>query len=867
MRKLLLSLLALCMLPALANTQQLVEGFNSVPTDTNYWFVEAVASSDTSGVLLTYTDAQKVEGDSALRVDWTVQASETWGGFTNLMHMAPDSSVFDFSLATHLSLWYYVESKSSQPSTVEFRILLKDVSDAPHDLTEITQAEFWYSHHQILEADPGWNELLVPLEDVGNLTFSQGFWLPGWAGAPGNGELDLDQIKAFKFEFSIDGSLHNAGNPSESGVAVGRIYLDNFRAVGHRNPVLNFFDTTATATNFEITGTGTSTLAITDNVPEAFEDAAAQFDWKIDADQSFGGFVAVRFDAEPGTFQPDMSGFSHLSLRYNNKVPSSIPGNVVFRVQLHEYSEGDDQQELWFYETNAILDDSVGGWKQLLIPLEDRGMGVFPNDEGFSNPGWGGVQGNSKLDWDKVRSYEIAFSAAQQGTITEGTLLLDNLELYGFRETDLTPPAQVQGIDAIPDTDNYFNLVIWQDVPGETNEKYDVFASLNPITDVNAPHVEQIGFGIARGQQTLTHFLVYPLEDKELSYYYAVRAVDKAGNIGQLGTTSGPITNKARGVATISLNPPANFAADGDLTEWQNSGIMPFVFKPSTSHIGTGSFDNDDDLTATVYLAVDNQYLYLAADVIDNIYSYDPAGNWWEDDVLEMFIGLYDSRKGQHGGMGRGEEPDYKLQIRSDQLVNEFNGNQVIFTPDSADYYFEGFNPDYVVETRIPLAAIQFGDDKPFVPENGMRIPFDMVVHDSDAPNVRDGILTYSPRNMDNSWRSPRNWSYTFVGNQFVTPVEEQPGNALPRAYELSQNYPNPFNPTTTIRYALPKAGHVKIVLFNALGQKVMTLVDAQKPAGTFTVQLDGSALSSGLYFYQISVNDFKQSKKLVLMK
>lgn len=631
--------------------------------------------------------------------------------------------------------------------------------------------------------------------------------------------------------------------------------------------MLNLFDTTSVATNYEITGTGTSTLTITDNVQESFEDAAAQFDWKVDADQPWGGFVSVRFDADSGAYQPDMSGFSHLSLRYNNLVPSSVPGNVVLRLQLHEYSEGDDQQEVWFYETRTVL-DSAAGWHQMLIPLEDRGMGVPPNDEGFSNPGWAGVPGNSKLDWDKIRSYEFAFSAAQQGTISEGTLLLDNLELYGFRQTDLTPPVQVQGVSAVPDVDNYFNLVIWDDVPGETDEKYDVFASLDPITDVDDPGVEQIGFGVPRGQQNLTHFLVYPLEDKEMSYYYAVRAVDKAGNLGPIGTTAGPVTGKARGVPTISLNPPANFAADGDLSEWLNSGIKPFVFKPSTTHIGPqSSFDNDDDLTATIYIAVDNEYLYLAADVIDNVYSFEPIGNWWQDDALEMFIGLYDSRKGQHAGFNRGEQPDYKLQIRADQLVNEFNGNQVIYTPDSTDYYFEGFNPDYAVETRIRLADIQFGDDVPFVPENGMRLPFDLIVHDSDANDVRDGILTYSPLNMDNSWQSPRNWSYTFVGDQFTTAVEDKPASTVPRVYELSQNYPNPFNPTTTIRYALAKAGHVKLLLYNTIGQKVMTLVDEPKPAGTYLVRLNAAGLPSGLYFYRISVNDFEQTKKLVLVK
>ncbi|RMD92598.1 MAG: hypothetical protein D6814_16660, partial [Calditrichaeota bacterium] len=544
MKKSLLIFGLVLILPAMVSAQELINGFNEAPSDTNYWFFESVASSETSGVQIAYTDEQVHEGAKSLRIDWTVQASETWGGFTNLMHISPDSTAFDFSLYTHLSLWYYNASPSSIPGTVEFRILLKDFSEIPLDTEDITAGEFWYSHQKILDMQPGWNHILLPLEDVKTQS-DQGFWLPGWAGAPGNGELDLDKIKAYKFEFSIDGSPHNSANPSESGTAVGTIYLDDLRMVGHRNPVINYFDTTSTATNTVITGTGTSSLTITDNTQDFFEDASAQMDWKVDASESFGGFVAVRFDLPPGEFLPDMSPHTKLSLRYNNLVPSSVPGNVVLRFQFHEFSEGDDQEEIWFYETRAVL-DSAAGWHQLMIPLEDRGMGVPPNDEGFSNPGWGGVPGNSKLDWDKIRSYEIAFSAAQPGSFSEGTVLFDNLELYGKRETDFTPPAQVEGVAAVADPNNYFNLVIWQDVPGETNEKYDVFASMEPITDLDSPNVEQIGFGIPRGQQTLTHFLYYPLEDTDVTYYYAVRAVDKPGNVGDFGV-SDPVTNKAKG--------------------------------------------------------------------------------------------------------------------------------------------------------------------------------------------------------------------------------------------------------------------------------------------------------------------------------
>ena len=92
---------------------------------------------------------------------------------------------------------------------------------------------------------------------------------------------------------------------------------------------------------------------------------------------------------------------------------------------------------------------------------------------------------------------------------------------------------------------------------------------------------------------------------------------------------------------------------------------------------------------------------------------------------------------------------------------------------------------------------------------------------------------------------------------------------AQPVDYALGQNYPNPFNPTTTIEYQVGKAGVVTIEMFNTLGQKVKTLVNGHKLSGTYSLNVDGSDLSSGVYFYtiQIQAGDFTQTKKMVLMK
>jgi hypothetical protein len=86
-------------------------------------------------------------------------------------------------------------------------------------------------------------------------------------------------------------------------------------------------------------------------------------------------------------------------------------------------------------------------------------------------------------------------------------------------------------------------------------------------------------------------------------------------------------------------------------------------------------------------------------------------------------------------------------------------------------------------------------------------------------------------------------------------------------AYALEQNYPNPFNPNTTIQYALPSVSDVKLTVFNLLGQEVATLVNENKPAGTYTVSFNGSRCASGLYFYRLQAGTFVEIKQLVLVK
>jgi hypothetical protein len=89
-----------------------------------------------------------------------------------------------------------------------------------------------------------------------------------------------------------------------------------------------------------------------------------------------------------------------------------------------------------------------------------------------------------------------------------------------------------------------------------------------------------------------------------------------------------------------------------------------------------------------------------------------------------------------------------------------------------------------------------------------------------------------------------------------------------PTTFDLAQNYPNPFNPTTTIRYSIANAVNVSLVIYNTLGEEVMTLVNNQfTEPGVYNVVFDASNLASGTYIYRLTAGDFVMTKKMVLTK
>ncbi len=135
-------------------------------------------------------------------------------------------------------------------------------------------------------------------------------------------------------------------------------------------------------------------------------------------------------------------------------------------------------------------------------------------------------------------------------------------------------------------------------------------------------------------------------------------------------------------------------------------------------------------------------------------------------------------------------------------------------------------------------------------------------------PEFTDELLKYQADMMaaDGMYYGDPFWSN---GGVIITSIEnDETVEALPTEFSLSNNYPNPFNPSTKISFSLPQNGNVSLMIFDVTGKEVKTVIEnSMRQAGNYTLNLDMSGFSSGVYFYQISFNNLLQTKKMLLLK
>ncbi|MCX6160614.1 MAG: T9SS type A sorting domain-containing protein [Ignavibacteriae bacterium] len=107
---------------------------------------------------------------------------------------------------------------------------------------------------------------------------------------------------------------------------------------------------------------------------------------------------------------------------------------------------------------------------------------------------------------------------------------------------------------------------------------------------------------------------------------------------------------------------------------------------------------------------------------------------------------------------------------------------------------------------------------------------------------------------------------YESFAHMFVNNIKVISGET-PEGFSLSQNYPNPFNPSTKIRYELPRAGSVRLAVYDVIGREIEMLVNERQAAGSYEATFDGSRFASGVYFCSLKSGNFSETIKLLLIK
>lgn len=289
-------------------------------------------------------------------------------------------------------------------------------------------------------------------------------------------------------------------------------------------------------------------------------------------------------------------------------------------------------------------------------------------------------------------------------------------------------------------------------------------------------------------------------------------AVDNAGNIYITGS-SDTIPSIGRTFLTLKYN---------------SSGGREWVTRYYGGWPPTTSVDSRS------MALFENNYIYVAGYAVYSATNYDYVVLKYNTNGVQQWVSTY------HSGVN--------------DLANK------IALDDSGNAYVTGLasNLSSANEDAVTVKFNSAGTQQWVARYNGVTNSID----ESRDVVVKNGIVyiagrTFSTANSDDFLVIKYS---QVVGVQIIS-------SEVPREYLLGQNYPNPFNPVTNIQFNIIKSGFTKIVVYDAAGREVETLVNGELNAGIYIVGFDASKLASGLYFYRLTSGEYSEVKKMMVVK
>ncbi len=513
-----------------------------------------------------------------------------------------------------------------------------------------------------------------------------------------------------------------------------------------------------------------------------------------------------------------------------------------------------------------------------------------------------------EFEWGNVQAIGIAWESEGGGSVW-----VDDVYI-GKPGLDLSiadaPAMAMSGVTGSLSSTG--NVISWNSTPSFGG--YKIYTSTDPITDVSADNVFLLQYLPSRVVEETE--VIHRLEVPHTSFipleaHYAVTSLSTYGvenpdvSVSSVSIVNpnlpvtpviAELTEVEAGLLRASLQ-SATASKEG-FPEW----LAPFRVDELHSSPGeSGTLpQNNEELSGIFWIGQSpRNELFVYAEVKDDLVRI--AGkdvspeDVWQYDSIELGWGNYDVREvnggsfltgSPHKALKRGSYADYHFRIAAGHdreaaiYLNAGTGTYIPVPGSGAAYEViqdvSGRESGWKMLALIPLDAIQntATQDIMLPPISGTDlrlVPMNLALNDADETGTRDNQIQWSVKHNANAhwWYSPAQWPVVaMVGRLTWTGISGELAK-LPATFSLSQNYPNPFNPSTLIEFSLASDEPVTLTVFDALGRKVMVLLDG-KPmsSGKHTVSFEAQGLASGIYFYQLKAGDaYSASKQMTLVK
>jgi len=482
---------------------------------------------------------------------------------------------------------------------------------------------------------------------------------------------------------------------------------------------------------------------------------------------------------------------------------------------------------------------------------------VFRLDVIDNDPEWV-VVGASGAIGEEYYTFEVATamdSTSEDDGLTEFKVVASMNEgifhsdpMMGYSTDDLSPEAPTGLLAAQTGTAITLN---WDPLEVDDFNYFSIHRSESAEFEVNAENLIGYTTELSYLDTTAEWFV---------TLYYRVNATDFAGN-------TGPASESVEGYVHVNFAPTMPEIESQEMNEDQSFELVVSATDENEDDVLTyGALSSLDDVMVsvsddTLNIALTENW-FGTADITVSV----SDGELSDTTSFVLTVNAVNDAPGDFSLIS--PEDSTQISITNEDIGNEmqmvFNWEESIDVDnDELEYHFKLYNGtfsepnlDILIDTLVNQITINLS----------YQFLTDLIGMTGDN-NLSGDWVVFTTDGMDTTMSNELR--YISLDASDILSID---GDILPTQFALHQNYPNPFNPTTNIKYDLPNDEFVNIIIYDIMGRNIKQLVNKKQPAGYRSIRWDatndfGEPVSAGMYFYLIQAGNFKQTKKMVLLK